>query len=511
MIDVRSVSRRTALLWTAIAAVTARVIMLFDVSSSPYRLYHLVHGLDMETLLAFSHPDSYPMLFIPQRLMLFFFRTCSGGADIPMLMFIFQSMLGVLSAVIVADLTCRFFGNRFAGLFSGVVSALYGPYLMYECTLLQESLMMGIFLIAIWLFFYARSKRFSYWIAAVSGVALAVCSAGRPIYVLPAVFMMGWSFFLDRRHLHRTGAMVYSGTAIAGYAVIALFNHCMAGTWNIFPTAVSYVMASNAAASGQGASAGVATTAWTALGRLPYLLSATEIAENLNFYFIMTRIPMLRLLPRPEGIVPMAIMGTLLMFYRWNFKKAALFPLIMLLLIAPAVCCRFPSGRYRLLLTPYLIMMAGYVAVFFSERRETLNMFVGVAIVLVVIAVSYRCSPSSGLRGGDYVAWGQACKADGRSAEAVAAYDTAWTRFYSREGAVNLFTETIMAHRTDVALGICRRYLAVHPFDPLFNFYHALTLSMLGRRDEALIALDCVVTDDAVLAHRRDMLRRRLR
>jgi hypothetical protein len=159
----KMLSRKKILLTTGAAAIAVRGIFAWIFSASMFKNYHLVRGLDMETLLRFSEwgtgGDAVPLL-TPHRLLLFINWIAHGKTHETAPVFFIQSLIGVLGCMAVADITLSLTGKRRGALAAGVIAALYLPSLVYEFSILQDSFTVNFTLFAIWGTLYARRKHF---------------------------------------------------------------------------------------------------------------------------------------------------------------------------------------------------------------------------------------------------------------------------------------------------------------------------------------------------------------
>ena len=208
---------------------------------------------------------------------------------------------------------------------------------------------------------------------------------------------------------------------------------------------------------------------------------------------------MLGFWPRPEGLLPLAGAGAALLIYFRRFRGRFLLPLIVIALLMFPLASRIPVGRYRLMMVPYLIVLASFVV--YDCRRIGRSWLTG-AVVTAVTAISFflffRLSPVPvSARSDDFVAWGIAADVSGDRVTAEKSFLLAWRAAANRAAAVRLYALLISQQRGIEALTLSREYLAVRPGDELFQFYEALALSLAGDKNDALEKLDTLENNAA--------------
>ncbi|MCQ2379068.1 MAG: hypothetical protein MJ016_07695, partial [Victivallaceae bacterium] len=229
-------------------------------------------------------------------------------------------------------------------------------------------------------------------------------------------------------------------------------------------------------------------------GLLFYMLfSATEIPENLNFYFLAEKFPLLKCcLPRPEGLLPLAGAGTALLIFHRRFRGRFLLPGIVIVLLMFPLAARIPIGRYRMMMIPYLIVSASFVWVACRGIGRSWIKGAGtIAVVAAAFFLFFRFSPARvAARSDDFVAWGIAAAEAGDRATEENSFRLAWRAAANRAAAVRLYALYLEEQRGGDALALSREYLALRPDDELFRLYEAIALSLTGASAEAIPKLD---------------------
>ena len=133
-------TRKNILFATFGIALAVRAAFAGLVSSSLFRYYHHVPGLDMQTLLRFSEwgsgvPDAVPF-FSPHRILIYLDFLLHGNAHHVWNIFAVQALLGALGCAATADLALKLTGKRRGALTTGILAATYLPSLIYEFSVL---------------------------------------------------------------------------------------------------------------------------------------------------------------------------------------------------------------------------------------------------------------------------------------------------------------------------------------------------------------------------------------
>ena len=331
-----------------------------------------------------------------------------------------QSLFGILGAVLCADLALKFCRrDRIAAFACGFLYLLYGPFFIYEYSVLQEAVSLNLILLAFYAAVAARSRRGFVW----AGVALGLCVIGRPtaLFFVPLMLgFMAYREFKTRRRPRRDAAKKLL-PALAGLCAVLCFvsvvNKGFGGNWSCFFDVLPYSLEFNAGVPGAAAPGNpYLRMAANAVCRAPRMFMPTEIPENLNYCFLCRKMPFLNALPGPGILLPLALAGMLLVLPKLR-RPAALTLLPIIALVLP-LCVREPIGRYRLTLIPYFILCAGYwlhVATG-KPRKFKLSVAAGTAAAcFALLSPTYR---SDLLRSDDYLAYAIAAnpgKPNGRS------------------------------------------------------------------------------------------------
>ena len=424
-------TRKNILLATFGAAVAVRAAFAGLVSSSLFRYYHHVPGLDMQTLLRFSEwqsgsPDAIPF-FSPHRILLFLDFLLHGNARHVWSIFAVQALLGALGCAAVADLALTLTGKRRGALLTGVLAALYLPSLIYEFSVLQDSFAMNLTLFAVWGTVRASGRKFAPGAAALCAVLWSLALAGRPTALLCAAGFGVWALLRLWRQKRLKRALLPVALLAILLAAFGGFNRRYGWNFSPFYPVVRYTRISNSA--DENAPAPMRQVALNAVRRAPRLLAAYEVPENHNLYFWCEKLPILHLLPAPGALLPCACAALAILLVSGAWKQRGFWVIALpLLTLALPLCARTVIGRYRLMLTPYLFLAvaAGWYAYFrLSPFRRGLAALAGGAAAVVS---AHACSPLPRVRAEDHHAWALAKKAEpgATKKEILDAFDVYW-------------------------------------------------------------------------------------
>jgi len=428
-------TRRRILGITALAALAARLLFFLEWLDSPYRCFHRVPGLDMETLLRMSEwggGAGFPPIFTFHRVLIHLIWRFHGFRHSVEALFLIQSLLGVGSALLVADLALLLYRRRRAALAVGVLAACYAPFLLYESAVLQESSTLFLILAAFWMLIAARRRAFAPLRAFAAGTLLAFASLGRPVALGFALVSLPWSAVWLRRRslpLRRLAPLAAGIALVLGGA--ALFNGVAGGDPDPFFKVTRYALSAaggNDAASA-GASAGepapLPVLAERILKGIVFSFSPAEFPENLNCRYLCGKIPLLKWLPGPFALFPFALLGMFLIFSSGAWRSRPGWLLLPLLSLIVPLAVRGPIDRYRLILIPYLMLAVPMI--FALKRRREFQLAAGALFAAVCVAAAPRLP----LRAADDFTWALALEAKngGRpDAESMRHIAAAWRK-----------------------------------------------------------------------------------
>ena len=466
-------SKKYILCVTGVVAVIVRLVFYALFAGTMFRYYHLVQGLDMQTLLRFSewgaNPD-VPPFFTLHRLTIFLLWKLNNGVHSVDALFLLQSVSGILGALAIADLTLMLSGRRKAALAAGVLYALYLPFLIYEFSVLQETFTVNVLLFAVWSLFYARKKHFAFLPSLTSGMLWGLTLTGRPIAVPLALVAIAGAFLWCRKKkiVRKWGIFILGIALITGGA--SIFNHCFKWKhgpfYNVLPYTVQYNTQSADTPTSPGAAAEstaskLLTTAGKMLMRTPLMLSVRELPENQNLYFWRHKMPETKLLPGPEILLTFTVFSLviLLLYGAWKHKEGLI---LWALIIAPALCGREAIGRYRLMLCPFFIIITvlGNSCIYRSRDRKKKIIIGIIAAVIALSAAVFEMNRNNGLRLSDFHSWAIATEAVcGNTEQTLDAYYEYWQRSNMRNDRAFMAMEAaaMRCSRFDIAARVIQQ------------------------------------------------------
>ena len=403
-------SRKKILSVVAAAGACVKLVEFMVWQASTFRYYNFVPRLDMATLLRFGEwgtPDN-GFFLTPHRALVAAFWKLNGGVHFVPGIVAVQALFGILGAVLCADLALKFCRrDKTAALCCGIFYLLYGPFFIYEFSVLQEAVSLNLILLAFHAAVSARSRRGFIW----AGVALGLCVVGRPTAFLFVPLMLGFMAhreFKTRRRVRREAAkntiLSLAGT-LAVLGVVSVANRSFGGNWNCFYNVMPYSLEYNAGAPGTTAAPGTAhlRMIFNAAERAPRMFLPTEVPENLNYCFLCGKIPLLNALPGPGILLPLALAGMLLLVPKLR-RAEALMLLPTAALVLP-LCVREPIGRYRLTLIPYFILCAAYWLHTAKSKPWRSKLPAALAAATFAVALTLPSYRSDLLRSDDYLVY----------------------------------------------------------------------------------------------------------
>ena len=496
-------SRKKLLLVVAVAGLLVKTAEFVVWFFSQFRYYNFVPGLDMETLLRFGEwgTEGNGFFFTPHRALVAAWWAANGRAHFVPGIVAVQALCGVLGAVLCADLALRFFRrDKAAALVCGAFYLLYGPFFVYEFSVLQEVLALVLILLAFYTAVSARSRRGF----VGAGLALGLCVIGRPTAFLFVPLMFGFMAYREfkvRRRRSGAGKDLLSalGGACAVLCLVSVVNRICGGNWSCFFDVLPYSLEFNAAApSTAPAAAAAGNPYWrmfvNAVSRAPKLLLPYELPENLNYHYLLDPVPLLRYLPGPLLLLPLALAGMVLLMIL-KFRRAAALLWLPLLSLALPLCVRDPIGRYRLTLVPYLILCGGYWFHSFVVSRRMSRRLPLLLVAAACGALMWTLHRPY-LRGSDYLTHALALERQngGRpSPESWRILYTGWERggFGYRKLGLRLYLQLEECGRRDAAQAVLALGVARAPEKDVYCYYTALCHAERGDFAAAEKLLRC--------------------
>jgi len=497
----------------ALAALIVRGILFADWLHSPLRFFHQVPGLDMMTLLRFGEwGGDGVVIFAPHRMLVALLWNLNGGIHPVALLAVIQLLCGTAVALMTSYAAFRLWGDRKAALFSGLIAALSAPGVMYELTMLQETLVLFTFSASFAGILWARKHRFLPWYGATAGALLGLASIGRPTALLWVFAALAWSGLVLRKHgrLKRLGPL--AGGVLAVWLLVSGLNWFCAGYAGPFYNVFGYSATVNATPAGEEEGEAVVTAASVtadspagklfrigsnAVLRLPKVFLAHEIPDNMNYYFVREYFPALKLLIGPGLLVPFALAGLVLALVFRRFLRREGVILLAVFALALPICANYPVGRYRLiLLAPFALLAVEAFRLGLAKPRK-----VRLAAAAAILAAAFLVNPPPEgrlLRSTDFVAWALALEQpSGRvNSESLATLVDGYRFSGSEKVAMNLLIRLIGLREFDTAERLIADALSGGKVNPsLLCYYGALIRLERGDAPAAEALLDRVVPE----------------
>ena len=349
--------------------------------------------------------------------------------------FLWQTMLGVATNLLVYLLARRYFGELAAAL-SGLLILFYSPLFAYELTLLRTTLTAFLAAAAVAGLEWALSGNSwrRWWIAGVIvGIAMA-CQVTFGVFLAGCLGLLWLRFRASPLAVLRPAAAIVCGAALAVSPIVARnlavgappLGWTGAGVWTFvrfntpsenprmgivtpsFPDHIRVLGASDA----QAIPALLATLREhtpASLARLALLKFQTtwnwyEEGDNVNFYFSRFYSSVLRYAPVTNTLVsPLLLVGLALSIKQWK-RLAPLYLLaangIFVMLVT------FPTDRYRASYFAVLIPLGAAVVVqaleWISSRQFRKALMLASALLVVFLWTSLPLPPSRPLIPGSY-------------------------------------------------------------------------------------------------------------
>lgn len=437
---------------TGLVALLARGLVFSFLMESPLRYFSAIPSLDMHVSLDLG------MRFYEGRAIFSLYNALvacvyklNGCGHWPEAMVFIQMLLGAGGSVLIAYIAMRLSGKRTIALTAGLLAAVYAPELMYESITLRESCYVFFSLLS----FAAvlKSRRLRGWRLVLCGAVMILPMYLRFAGVLWSVAALGWTCWRERSRggwrvaCHRAGLML-SGMLLVTF-IAGVVNYFNSGNgWPLLINRGHLEVQMNIASRSvmdqlnPEVPAAVETEAVPGLGsRLAGRLSRAlkfglaifkpfEVGNNVNYYFIRERFPVLRFFPGPGLVIPLALTGLLLICARLGFMRREGILFLYILSFALPIALFAPLGRYRIIMLPVFCYGVGYLAHFLFRLAWRRRPYVWSLWVLCLYGtLLYLTAPLSyPVRAADWVGWGRALEAkhSGFRAEALECYAIAF-------------------------------------------------------------------------------------
>lgn len=330
---------------------------------------------------------------------------------------ILQLCIGLAGVALTFAIAGRLFG-RTAAVAAGLTASLFGPALLYESFALRDGIAATTALGALWSLVRARDDGAVRWL--VAGLLFALAVLARENIAAFAPFIAGWMAWLHWgrwRRLARSAAGFVAGVVL-GLLPLAARNVALGvRPWALSPQgiqalALGHVVDANPALLGVTPAVARALTAadgslvevlrqiwstyagdWRRLAaneavHLAAIVSSFEGSDNVNWYYLRDRSPVLRLALPFQVVLAFAVVG-LIVERRSGGPQAPLWLFLVFSVLSLMVTCVL--GRYRLPLAAVLAIYAG-AALAWAQRQFAARRWIPLAAACVtgvaIVAVS---------------------------------------------------------------------------------------------------------------------------
>lgn len=423
-------------------AIFARIILFINWLESPFRHYHKLSGLDMKTMLTFGE-QFYKggSKFSIYELFLAIIYFANGESYSSAIIVFSQHCMGIVTALLIAYITLRIFGNRIAAAISGCFAGIYAPSLIYESVILKESVFLFTATVSISVILYSRKHHFSPKMFYISGIAAALPCLVRFSGLLWLVCALIWIFLYVKRKANfvfqNSGSSKKSNfqfikisllplagalTLLAGASFYNYTHHLSPVPFPSYPS-FSYIFKIGAAENLRNLSLpGDADSTLDTniflffLKKIPHytgnflsLFNAYEKPNNVNYYFVKEILKPLKYMLGPLLLIPLAITGMAILAFQRKLCSETSLVLFYILSFAVPLIVFVPLSRYRLILTPAFCIFSVYSYVFLREKTFNKKLLPALCVLAVYFISTALTIPGNiHIRAEDYVAYGAA-------------------------------------------------------------------------------------------------------
>jgi len=485
-----------------LAALLVRIVLLTNWWDSPVRWYCRIGGLDMQTILKLGNffyegKCTFSLYNMFLALILFF----NNGVHSVETIVIIQAVSGVLAVPLVAWCSLRIFGRKYLAAVSGLFAAFYAPSMMYESVVLKESLFLFFTLLSFAGVLKAHKSHFSPLSLFFCGIFLALTVTHRisalafcglaSLWILACLFK---KLKKDRKKLFISISFLSAGIGLVliPFFIVSLKSFSSDSTYGSYLR--NYIFSSRSSVESINVTTDVPekkadntentkphnkiSKAFSLLKnmckRIPLVFSASEIPNNINYYFLKYKLFPLQYLIGPFFLVPLAVTALILLVLNRGVlhKESILFVFILSSMLPLIVFV--PLARYRLVLIPVFCMLAPYP--FFSAWKawRSGKLFSALVPALIFTIVIYINLPLHVfLRSTDFVSYGKGLQyKTGKSASAIPYFYEAYNMApYKQMTIVNL-AESLLANRqSEAALKILIPAHRKEPENLAYRYY----------------------------------------
>lgn len=491
-----------------LAALLVRVVLLINWWDSPVRWYCNISGLDMQTILQtgewfYKGETTFALYKAILTAILFL----NKGVPCPEAVVIIQLIGGTLIAPLVAWCTLRLWGKTYWALASGLLAALYAPAMMYQVLVLKESILLFFALLSLTAVLWTHKHHFSskaLWICGIFLGSACICRMNALPFCGLALLWIIACLFKKFNGFKKTVLFRTSFLALGIFTVfvpISILNDCLTKETYFLPVqmpSIEYISKLGSIVKPTSMNVSL-TTPKTAspkaingfmlnmARKVPAIFSASEIPNNVNYYFLKHKLFPLQYLIGPFLLIPLAVTALiLLIFNRGILRKESILFVFIFSYMLP-MCYFVPLARYRLVLLPVFCMLAPYpVFATWKAWRSKKLLWVLLPIVLWAIILYINLPLNSFLRATDFVAYGKGMLFKTRkSTSALPYFYEAYQKTKTEETIVNFADALIKNRSSKDAIMILLPAFRKYPDNPAYRYYLGIASLQTGRAEQA--------------------------
>jgi tetratricopeptide (TPR) repeat protein len=493
-----------------IAALVTRIFLYINWWDSPVRWYCKISGLDMQTVLG-SGQWLYngEGVFALYRALLTLILLLNNETPSPEAIIAIQFLGGIIIAPLTAWCVLRIWGKTYWACISGLLAGLYAPALMYQSLVLKESILLFFALVSLAAVLYTHKKHFSKCSLWICGILLALACICR-INALPFCGMASlWIIFCLYKKYRKCHKKVIISTLYLTLGILTIFipvsitNACLTKGSYFLPVQakISYVTRLGSAVKPVDMTVSVQNTSEensqaakagnfviNMFRKLPAVFSASEIPNNVNYYFLKYKLPPLEYLAGPLLLIPLAVTAMLILIFNRGFlrKESILFVFIFSYMLP--LCYFLPLARYRLVMTPVFCMLAPY-PVFLSFRAWKQKKYLRVSAPFVLLAIVFYLNfpLKNFLRATDFVSYGKGIEfKTGKSVSSLPYFYEAYKIAPYKQMTVINFSDALLKNgKAGDAAKVLMSAFKKSPSNPAYRYYLGLASLYTGKARQA--------------------------
>jgi hypothetical protein len=379
---------------------------------------------------------------------------------------------------------------------------------MYQVVILKESILMLFALLSLAAVLWTHKKKFSpssLWVCGIFLVLPCICRiTALPFCGFAALWIVSSLYkknkIINSKLISRNIFLVLGMLTV--FVPVSIFNAVLTkGTyWLPLQAPVQYVLKMGSVVKPESLNAPTLPTqkasapyssinfAFNMLRKIPQVFSASEIPNNVNYYFLKYKLFPLEYMAGPLLLVPLAVTGLLLLILnRGALRKESILFVFIIAYMLP-ICVFVPLARYKLVLAPVFCMLAPYP--FFIARKAWCN-DKQLAVILPLLAwamvLGANLPVNSFLRSSDFICYGKGMEfKTGQPASALAWFLKAYKMNPDKQmNVVNLSEALLKLRKPREAARILIPAYRKSPGNTAYKYYLGTALLYSGKPPQA--------------------------